>query len=124
MTTSTRGPAGKRASVRRYVVGAVTDFPEGERRLVKVGRTTIGVFHEDGQFFAVKNLCPHRGAPMCLGVLGGPMKPSAAVADELEREGRVLRCPWHNWEFHIETGESIYGVTDKRLRTYPAFVED
>jgi hypothetical protein len=40
-----------------------------------------------------------------------------------EREGRILRCAWHGWEFEIETGRSL---VDPRMRakTFPITVED
>jgi nitrite reductase (NADH) small subunit len=40
-----------------------------------------------------------------------------------EREGRILRCAWHGWEFEIETGRSL---VDPRIRakTFPVTVED
>jgi nitrite reductase/ring-hydroxylating ferredoxin subunit len=39
------------------------------------------------------------------------------------REGRILRCAWHGWEFDIETGQAL---VDPRVRaqTYPVTVEE
>ncbi|MEM7504956.1 MAG: Rieske 2Fe-2S domain-containing protein [Pseudomonadota bacterium] len=37
------------------------------------------------------------------------------------REGEILACPWHGWEFDLLTGECL---TDrKRLLTYPVEVD-
>jgi nitrite reductase/ring-hydroxylating ferredoxin subunit len=33
-----------------------------------------------------------------------------------------LRCPWHNWEFVIETGVTVSQPV-KRVKTYPVRVE-
>jgi nitrite reductase/ring-hydroxylating ferredoxin subunit len=41
--------------------------PEGERRLLELGGRTIGVFRLDGDYFALADRCPHRGAPLCSG---------------------------------------------------------
>lgn len=36
-------------------------------------------------------------------------------------DGRVLRCPWHGWEFDVRTGESIGPVDQRDLAMF--FVE-
>ena len=35
----------------------------------------------------------------------------------------VVRCPWHRWEFSLETGASIGQVTRRNLVTYPVYAE-
>ena len=48
----------------RYVVAKVEDLPPGERKVVPVGgKGGIGVFNIDGEFYALKNMCPHKGGP-------------------------------------------------------------
>ena len=39
------------------------------------------------------------------------------------REGRVARCPWHQWEFDITTGVNL-ADPEKRVRTYEVDVTD
>jgi hypothetical protein len=50
----------------RLVVGAASEIAPGERRIVDDAETglSIGVFNVGGRFFAVKNVCPHLGAPL------------------------------------------------------------
>ena len=31
----------------------------------------------------------------------------------MEREGQILRCPWHEWEYDIATGESLFDPSVK-----------
>ena len=39
-----------------------------------------------------------------------------------EREGEIIRCPWHAWQFDIATGECL--VDPKmRVKTYPIIVD-
>ena len=38
---------------------------EGERRVVELGGRSVGVFRLDGDYFALADRCPHRGAPLC-----------------------------------------------------------
>ena len=40
-----------------------------------------------------------------------------------EREGEVLKCPWHEWEFDITTVRAL-AVERLRVKTYRVGVED
>jgi 3-phenylpropionate/trans-cinnamate dioxygenase ferredoxin subunit len=39
------------------------------------------------------------------------------------RDGEILRCPWHGWEFDITTGRSIFNPHRTRVRAYEVTVE-
>ena len=39
------------------------------------------------------------------------------------REGEIIKCPWHQWEFDIKTGHALYDPK-LRVRTYRVEVED
>jgi nitrite reductase/ring-hydroxylating ferredoxin subunit len=39
------------------------------------------------------------------------------------REGRILRCPWHQWEYDLTTGQNV-ADPQKRVRTYQVDVAD
>jgi nitrite reductase/ring-hydroxylating ferredoxin subunit len=39
-------------------------------------------------------------------------------------EGRVLRCPWHGWEFDVEGGKMLFGTGNRRLTVFPVTVRD
>ena len=42
---------------------------------------------------------------------------------DLVRDGEIIRCPWHLWEFDILTGGCL--VDPKvRVKTYPVRIED
>jgi nitrite reductase/ring-hydroxylating ferredoxin subunit len=104
----------------RYVVGRVDEIPPGTRKIVELeeGRS-VGVFNVDGGFYALVNRCPHAGAPLCEGVVGG-IAEAALPGTEVryERRGEFLRCPWHQWEFDIKTGQSSFDPRRMRARTY------
>jgi nitrite reductase (NADH) small subunit len=38
------------------------------------------------------------------------------------RDGEILRCPWHGWEFELATGATITKPT-LRVKTFPVLVE-
>ena len=49
-------------------VGKISDFQEGDRRIVFVGDNEIGVFRDGGEFHAYSNFCLHQGGPACEGL--------------------------------------------------------
>ena len=113
----------------RVVVGRVEEIPPGERAIVTPfrGRAGIGVFNVEGTFYALRNLCPHKLGPLCMGrvsgqvVAGAPPSTYAPCLD-IVRDGAIVRCPWHLWEFEIATGRCL---ADPRMRvkTYPVAIE-
>jgi hypothetical protein len=42
---------------------------------------------------------------------------------EIEREGEILKCPWHGWEFDLKTGGSIFNPHKMRVKSYEVSVE-
>jgi 3-phenylpropionate/trans-cinnamate dioxygenase ferredoxin subunit len=71
----------------------------------------------------VKNSCPHQGGPLCLGRTIGLVTSSGPGDFRYEREGEILRCPWHGWEFDLATGRSIVDPTGIRVKSYPVELE-
>ena len=107
----------------RHIIGRVSELPPGERTIVEVEGRSIGVFNVHGQYYALRNRCPHQGAPLCLGAIKGMPLPSKPGEYVWGREGEILRCPWHGWEFDITSGRSIFNPHRMRVRTYEVTVE-
>lgn len=112
-----------RREARRWPVGTASEIGPGERRLVEVRGHSIGVFNVGGQFIAALNLCPHELAPVCRGRVGGTTLPSPPGEYRWGRDGEILACPWHGWEFDLTTGRALADPR-VRLRRYPITVED
>ncbi len=106
-----------------HVVGRVSEIPPGERRIVELEGRSIGVFNVNGTYYALRNRCPHQGAPLCLGSVQGTAVESRPGEYVWEREGEILRCPWHGWEFDITTGRSIFNPHKIRVRRYRVDVD-
>jgi nitrite reductase/ring-hydroxylating ferredoxin subunit len=107
----------------------VDEIAPGQRKIVVPfrGRAGIGVFNVAGRFYALRNLCPHKLGPLCTGRISGRMVadvPPSASDDVLsyERDGEIIRCPWHLWEFEIGTGRCLVDPR-VRVRTYPVMIE-
>ena len=110
-----------------HVVAAADELEVGERLIVLVKGREIGVFNIDGSFHAYPNWCPHMGAPLCEGPLDGTIE-SSFDRDTLEtsygwgREGEMLTCPWHGFEFDATDG-ACRSDSKFNLRPYPVRVE-
>jgi nitrite reductase/ring-hydroxylating ferredoxin subunit len=122
----------------RHSVGRAGDLSPGQRKIVELEGRSIGIFNVHGSYYALRNRCPHQAAPLCLGAVKGMTLPSAPGEYVWARDGEILRCPWHGWEFDITNGRSIcnphktlvktYAVTvepdEERVDSYPVTVED
>lgn len=132
----------------RYEVGRASEIPPGERRIVHpVPGPGIGVFNVAGRFYAVRNKCPHMGAPLCQGPVTGTTRTRIMPDQQFElewiRDGEILKCPWHHWEFDLLTGRTVFqsrnrvatydvavlqdvpeGDEAERIEMYPVVVED
>jgi nitrite reductase (NADH) small subunit len=103
-------------------VGPVSAFPIGRPSEVTVGRLNLGVVRAPSGVYAFRNECPHQGAPLCSGYFSGTMVPSKPRELEYGLDNEVIRCPWHGWEFRVSTGEALFGISTRRLRTFDAEV--
>jgi nitrite reductase/ring-hydroxylating ferredoxin subunit len=89
--------------------GRVEDYTDGRRVLVSIDDRDVFVFERDGRFHAFENVCRHMGGPVGEGMLIGKVE---AILDDAGRhlgdrfsdtEIHIV-CPWHGWEYDIETG--------------------
>jgi 3-phenylpropionate/trans-cinnamate dioxygenase ferredoxin subunit len=101
----------------------VGEIPPGGRKIVEVAGRSIGVFNIGGEFFALRNQCPHAGGPLCEGILSGFLRSDAPGEYDYVRRGEILRCPWHQWEFDVRTGQSWFDPVKTRVRRYETSIE-
>lgn len=97
-------------------------LPPGARAKVNAFGTEIALFNVGGALFAVANACPHYGGPLYHGRISGTRLPSLPYEHRFGLEGRVLVCPWHGWEFELETGRALFDES-VHLRTFDIAVE-
>ena len=108
--------------MRSVVVARADEIAPGERKLVRIGGRTIGVFNVGGEYFALRNQCPHQGGPLCEGVTLAPLRATQPGEYARGADGEIVRCPWHGWEFEVRTGRSWFDPERRRVRSYPARV--
>ena len=99
------------------------EIAEGKQKIVEVGGKEVGLFYEGGAYYAVLNFCPHAGAPVCRGWVEGTVTADASGCLDYNADRKVLRCPWHHWEFELATGKAVAPIKQK-IRTYPVEVRD
>ena len=75
----------------RVRVAGVGEIAAGDVRVVEANGRSIAVFNVDGEYYAVDNVCPHRGGPLADGDL----------------EGTVIACPWHAWRWDVRSGANV-----------------
>lgn len=96
------------AVVYKDVVAArVDEIPEGERKILMINGLSIGLFHHKGNWYALKNVCLHRGGPVCTGTL----------------EGDTLTCPWHGFQYDVIDGHLLVDAST-HLDSYHTQVRD
>ena len=101
----------------KHVVARADEIPPGGRKIVRLEGREVGIFNLGGSFYALKSSCPHQGARVCLGKIVGTTLPSDVYEYRYGQEGRILRCPWHEWEYDIATGQSVFDPS-VRVKTY------
>lgn len=115
--------SGARGRTRRRVAVGTADLSPGQRRLVTVEGRQVGIFNVNGRYVALHNRCPHMGGNLCQGPVTGTTLPTDQSLFEYGREGEIIRCAWHGWEFDLLTGGCL--VDDRlRVRTYPVEIHD
>jgi nitrite reductase/ring-hydroxylating ferredoxin subunit len=102
----------------RHVVAPARDLPPGSRKLVDIDGRAIVIFNIGGEFFALLNRCPHQGGNLCEGKLVGLVESNEPGVYRYSRQGEILRCPWHGWEFDVRTGKSWCDPGRIRTKTY------
>jgi nitrite reductase (NADH) small subunit len=95
---------------RRWVrVTTLESVPLREGRAVTIGGLELALFNLGVRVLATANRCPHRGGPLCDGIVSG-----AAVV-----------CPLHAWKIDLGSGEvQRPGGAGACVETYPARVEE
>ena len=89
-------------------ITACENIPEQEGRAVTVGAHEIAIFNLGDRFLAVDGRCPHKGGPLCDGIVAGD----------------TVVCPLHAWKIGLINGqvERPAGV-GACVQTYPTRVE-
>jgi len=88
-----------------------SDLKDNSCKAVTLEGKRIGVFHINGLYLAIDDLCTHDEASLCDGGM-------------LEHEGKlIVECPWHGAQFDLKTGKALTLPAVKPVKTYAVRVE-
>ncbi|WP_283744332.1 non-heme iron oxygenase ferredoxin subunit [Sideroxydans sp. CL21] len=84
-------------------VSNIDELTLSTRRVVDVEGINVAVFNLGGEYFAIKDECPHDGGVLSNG----------------ELDGEVIICPRHGARFSIRTGTVLGPPAYEDLITFP-----
>jgi Ferredoxin subunits of nitrite reductase and ring-hydroxylating dioxygenases len=100
-TSLTNSPTNSDATSEPVTVSSSAEISAGaSARLELPDGNEVAVFNVDGEFYAIDNSCPHKGAPLSEGQICG----------------HIVECALHGWQFDVRTGECL--TVPERIRTY------
>jgi nitrite reductase/ring-hydroxylating ferredoxin subunit len=88
-------------------VAQVGELAPGEMKFVAIERERIVLANVEGSFFALRDVCGHRNAPLSRGRL----------------DGCIVECPLHFAQFDIRTGKFVDGPYSADVPAYEVRVE-
>jgi nitrite reductase/ring-hydroxylating ferredoxin subunit len=88
-------------------VASVTDLAPGQMKFVAVERERIVLANVDGAFYALRDVCGHRNAPLSRGRL----------------DGCIIECPLHFAQFDVRTGKLVDGPISADVPAYETRID-
>lgn len=81
---------------------SVAELPHNSQKIVQNGVHKVALFNYNNKITAIANACLHKAGPLGLGLV------------ENKYDGMYVTCPWHGWEYNIETGSAPPGYKDQQ----------
>jgi len=89
-------------------VADVSEVPDPGRTLVEVDGEVVALFHVDGHFYAIDDVCTHDGGTLADG----------------ELDGFKIACPRHGARFDVRTGAALSMPAVRPTRSHAVKVAD
>lgn len=83
-----------------------SEIKQGSGKSLEVNGKPVAVFNVNGNFYAINDVCGHRGGPL----------------GEGELDGKTVICPWHGWRYDVTTGANEL-VPDLPTNRYEVKIE-
>ena len=85
--------------------------------------SSAGAKRLDANYKVILNVCPHAAAEVCKGIIRDLIFSNTVGEFLINENNQTLVCPWHRWEFDLNTGKSV--VKSKlKIRIFETFVEN
>lgn len=96
--------------MRFYTLERLINLHDGYKKIFKIDHHNLMLVQQGGELFLIESLCPHRGHPL----------------SESDLEGDKLRCPLHNYQFDIATGDLIVATEEpcRNLKVYELIYQE
>jgi nitrite reductase/ring-hydroxylating ferredoxin subunit len=111
----------------QVAVARLSELKDGDYKVYAVDGFEVGVFRVGDKVVAYRNECPHAGGPVCQGKIFHQIEevltPDMKSAGLRHSKRRNVVCPWHGYEFDIETGRHP-GDPNMRLTPVEIAVRD
>ena len=91
----------------KHRLGPASEIEPGKAKKYAVNGNIIAVFNVGGEFHAIDDKCPHRGA---------------SLAETGSVEGAVVTCGWHGAEFDVMSGKCLNPIATD-LKSYKVVQE-
>jgi len=91
----------------RIRVAKLAELAPNKGAAVTVGDLALVLFRSGERVYALRNRCPHAGAPLSIGRL----------------RGTELTCAWHGWMFDVTTGECLPKNPPFDVPSYPVAIQ-
>lgn len=102
----------------KYEIGEAENFRPGKPTSVVVGDVAVMVVRTpSGQFYALRDVCPHRQARLSQGKVLRALVADGVGAYALSNN-YVVRCPYHTFEYDVGSGRCLADPDGYRVRTY------
>jgi len=88
-------------------VAKAGDVPPGGMIVVAIDRERIMLANVAGRFYAMRDMCGHRNAPLSRGKL----------------DGCIVECPLHFAQFDVRTGKLVDGPISADVPIYEVRIE-
>jgi 3-phenylpropionate/trans-cinnamate dioxygenase ferredoxin subunit len=85
----------------------VADIPKGGMKCIAVARERVLFAHVEDRFYALRDMCGHRNAPLSRGRL----------------DGHIVECPLQFAQFDVRDGRLVDGPVSADVRSYDVQVE-
>ena len=79
-------------------MASLGEVPPGSAKEIEHDGRIVALFNVGGTISAIDGICPHQGGPLA----DGPL------------EGTCVTCPWHGWQFDVNTGKSSINARIKQ----------
>lgn len=110
----------------KQVVCREHEMKPGEMRVVYIQnkKPVIVTCNSNREYFALLDSCPHQGARLSQGTLTWKTVSEEPCSYGIEKEGEILRCPWHSFDFDVRTGSCLGDPDHLRTKIYRVSIED